>query len=118
MKKMRRKVADLAVEFILKQSIENLRELTVQKIAEALAISSDYLSQQFKEDQNISCPEFILREKLHRAFFILTKERDISIAQLAKELGFSNAEYFSSEFETYHAVTPERFIEINSSRAD
>lgn len=106
---MRRKVTDIAIEFILKLSIEKLRELTIEELAGTLEIGSDHLSRKFKKEQKISCSEFILREKLHRAFFSLSIEREKSVDSLAKELGFSNCEDFSMEFEKYHAITPQRF---------
>lgn len=109
---MRRKVTDLAIEFILKLSIEKLRKLTVEELAKVLGIDRDYLSRKFKKEQNISCADFILREKLHRAYFTLTEESGVSIDNLSDELGFSNCEDFSVEFEKYHAITPERYKDI------
>jgi len=110
----KRKISDLAVEFILKQSEEELQKLSAAKIARFLGVSKAYLSQEFKKDQKISCPDFIVREKLHRAFFVLNMNREKSIDKLAKELGFPTTDDFTIEFEKYHAITPERYKVILS----
>jgi AraC-like DNA-binding protein len=110
----KRKISDLAAEFIIKQSTEELRQLSEAKIGQFLGVSKNYLSRKFKKDQKISCSGFILREKLHRAFFILNKNREKPIDKLAKELGFPTIDDFNIEFEKYHAITPERYKDVLS----
>lgn len=108
----RETISDLAAEFILKQSMENIRQLTLLKVARNLGVSSAYLSRRFKKDQDITFSKFLLREKLHRAFFILTEIREKPVAELAKELGFATTKKFNIEFEKYHFISPARYKEI------
>jgi len=110
----RKKVSDLAVEYILTRNLEDLKELTIEKIAKAIGVNRLYLSLIFMIDQRITIPGFIMREKLHEAFFIIEKDKKKSIEELSKELGFLKVEDFDVEFEKYYAIKPVRFREIRN----
>ena len=53
--------------------------------------------------------EYILREKIYRAYFILRRDTAISIEELSRELGFTQIEDFDFEFERYFAISPENY---------
>lgn len=108
----KRKISDLAAELVLKQSIVELKKLTAEQVAKRLGVSWAYITRRFKKDQRISLRAFILREKLHRAFFVLSKDGGKSIDELARELGFLKVENFNVEFEKYHAIAPAKYRDI------
>ncbi len=106
------KISELAAEFILKQSMEELRKLTLAKIAKSLGVSRGYLSRRFKKDQGIMFSKFLLREKLYRAFFILTKVREKPVDELAMDLGFLKVAVFDREFEEFFGIGPGKFRDL------
>ncbi|MCI0470719.1 MAG: helix-turn-helix domain-containing protein [Candidatus Aminicenantes bacterium] len=105
----KRKVSDKAVDYILSRNLERLRYLKASNIAEYIGANRSYLSRRFKMEQNISLKDFILREKIHRAIFILEMNPGKSIQELSTELGFLKVEDFDEEFRNYMTVEPERY---------
>ena len=106
---MRRKknpVSDRAVEFILTQKLNQLGQLTEASLADALGVSLPYLLRKFKVAQKIGLREFLIREKVHTAMFLLEKHQDIPIEDLAGKLGFSEINQFIDAFKSYIAADP------------
>jgi AraC-like DNA-binding protein len=108
------KVSELAVEYILTRNFVDLKELTVEKIAKAIGVNRFHLSLKFMIDQRITVPNFIMRVKLHEAFFIIEKDKKKSIEELSKELGFLKVEDFDVEFEKYYGVKAVRLRKIKN----
>lgn len=111
---IKKKVSECAVEYILTRDLDDLKELTVEKIAKNIGINKLYLSLMFIIDQRITIPGFIVREKLHEAYFILEGCKKKKVVELSKELGFQDTEEFNMEFEKYFAIKPEEFKDIKS----
>ena len=59
MKRKKDFLCDLAIEFILTRKLEELGELTVEKIAGELKVSQSYLSRLFKRERDISLKEYL-----------------------------------------------------------
>ena len=117
-KEKKDRLAEQAAAYILSLNDETIRTLTAADVAAKVNMNLIFLSFIFKIAQKISIANFILREKLHRAFFILDKNRDISILELAKILGFAEAEIFEAEFEKYYAIKPILFQELREKNRD
>ncbi|HLP47127.1 MAG TPA: helix-turn-helix domain-containing protein, partial [Candidatus Kapabacteria bacterium] len=99
-------LVDRAVEFILTRNIDELGALTEEKIAGNLKVQTSYLSETFKNEQNIALKRFITREKIHRAIFILEKNQELSIEEISNKLGFPGSDDFVMEFQEYLAIDP------------
>jgi AraC-like DNA-binding protein len=110
----RRNIAQQAVDFILTRKLEELADLTGAKIAGALGVKTDYLTQKFKDRQHITLHGFILREKLHRAAFVLGKKQDLTIVDLASKLGFSKPGHFDMAFNRYFAIEPDQYRNLKT----
>lgn len=108
----KRKISDRAVEYILTRKIDELRSLNAGKVAKSIGANSSYLSRCFETDQKISLGDFILREKIYRAIFILEKDFEISIAELSRELGFTQLDDFVREFRVIIAIDPEKYRDL------
>ena len=107
-----KKVTELAVEFILSRNIKDLGKLTTEKVARSISVNSFYLYLNFLIYQRITLPNFILKEKLKEAFFTLEKDKEVSIEELSKDLGFLEVQDFNLEFEKYFAIVPGKFRDI------
>lgn len=111
----KKNISDMAVEFILTRRIEELKSLTVEEIARNIGVNRLFLSLSFFVGRKISLSNFILREKMHEAFFILEKDHRIPLDELSRKLGFIRCEDFNMEFEKYFAISPGKFRAIRSS---
>jgi two-component system response regulator YesN len=107
-------LADRAVEFILTRDIEALRALTEEEIAENLKVTPSYLLKTFMTQQSMALKRFITREKIHRAIFILEKNKAISVEELSNKLGFPRTDDFAMEFQEYLAIDPYRYKELRA----
>ncbi len=112
----KKKISAQAVEFVLTREIGELRYLKAIDIARNFGINNFYLSRIFKIDQKITLNNFILREKIYRAVFILEENFDKSIEELARELGFVKVADFNSEFKKYFTISPERYRDLRRKR--
>ena len=108
----KKKVSDRAVEYILTRKLEDLGALTGLKIAVAVGVKLSYLSRKFKTDQQIALEDFITREKIHTAIYMLEENREMSIEELAGKLGYMEPGSFIEVFKNYIAVEPERYKEL------
>lgn len=111
----RNNIAEQAVDFILTRKIEELAHLTRAKIARALSVNANDLARQFKNRHHMTLHGFILREKLHRAAFLLEKKHELTIDDLAAKLGFSKPEHFNKEFNRYFAAEPTQYRNMKTS---
>jgi AraC-like DNA-binding protein len=110
----RKKISERAVEFILTRQNKELKHLTSQKVAQNIGVNSVLLYLKFIIDLKITLPVYISRQKMHEAFCVLTEDKKKSINELSGELGFATIEDFCVEFETYYAISPDRFKSIRN----
>ncbi len=112
----RKRVSERAVNFILSRQNKELSHLKVGDIARIIGVNRSYLSRSFKLDQDISLSDFISREKIYRAIFILDKDHKKPIDELAEELGFIRVEDFVREFVKQLAIDPERYKHLRKKQ--
>lgn len=108
----KRKISEQAVDFILTRRNEELKSIKVEEIARILKANRSYLSRSFKVDQSISLTRFILREKIHRAIFLIENGYEKTMAQLSTDLGFFKLDNFVNEFRHHLAIDPDRYREL------
>lgn len=108
----KKKLSERAVDFILSLETEELKNLTELKVAKRIGANRSYLSHSFKSNQNISLSEFVKREKIHRALFVLENDYEKSIDELSNELGFLRVRDFIMEFKNLVAIEPDKYREL------
>ena len=89
-------------EFIEANISKNIRP---SDIAKRLNLSEKQISRIVYAYKGFSTKKFITRTKLHRAKELLVSS-DISIKQIAGQLGFSDEYYFSAVFKIHEGVPP------------
>lgn len=80
-------------------------ELSVQKIAEYLAIDRSYLHRMFKKYTKLSPQAYILNFKIEKAAVLLATT-DLKIGDIARSVGYSNTLLFSKTFKKLKEMTP------------
>lgn len=84
------------------------RNVSVYDIAKQFNYNPDYLTQIFKQKTGISLLRYIHNLKLSKAKEMLLRS-DISIKEIAYELGFHDDKYFMKFFKKYENLTPTQF---------
>ena len=90
---------------------ENLRsELTATMIAEAVGVTSGYLSRVFSASEGKTLIHFVSEKKIAKSKQLLEDEKN-SIRMIATEIGFSSPSYFIRFFKKFTGVTPKQYRE-------
>ncbi len=83
-------------------------DLSVQKIAEHLAIDRSYFHRMFKKYTKLSPQEYILNFKIEKAVVLLTTT-DLKIGDIARSVGYPNTLLFSKTFKKIKKETPTNY---------
>ncbi|QGR00089.1 response regulator [Paenibacillus psychroresistens] len=88
----------------------NERSFTIRVIADHCKLSETYLSSYFKKQQGITIKEYITELRLNNAKELL-RNMDLKLYEVADQLGFEDANYFTTFFKRYEGSTPSEYRE-------
>ncbi|MFY9424306.1 MAG: helix-turn-helix transcriptional regulator, partial [Bacillota bacterium] len=77
-------------------------------VAEAVHVSPFYLSHLFRDELGTTFVSYLTEVRLDKAKKLL-KDTQLTIAEIAEKVGYSDASYFSRVFKKHVKVTPGRF---------
>lgn len=95
-------IIDTARDYIHKNVTNNLK---IEDIARHVNLSPSYFAIYFKNKTNINLRDYILKEKMSYARLQLIKP-DISVTDLAFQIGYHDYRSFSRAFKNVHGMTP------------
>ena len=84
------------------------RELSLEEIAQRFYLSKYYVCRLFKEVTGYSINEYINIHRVQKAQWYLT-ETDLSISEIAGQIGFGSMTHFEKIFKTYTTMTPLKY---------
>lgn len=84
--------------------------LGVETLAVEMGLSAGYLGRIFAQDIGVSLQEFIIQTRMHEAKRLLRETRE-TVAVIAGQCGFSDANYFSKVFRKRCGSSPKEFRE-------
>ena len=89
-------------------------ELTLQKLAKALAVSPHHLSQTINEQLNQNFIDFINAYRIEEAKRMLVDpaKKHYSILAVSEEVGFNSKSAFNTAFKKHANMTPSEFRKI------
>ena len=96
------------IEFINKNL--NNSDLNVEMIAQAVGISRVHLYRKLKELTNQAASDLIKNIRLKQAADLLVSKQ-ISVAEVAYAVGFSNLSTFSTNFKSLYGTPPKKYQE-------
>ena len=79
--------------------------LSLQDIAQHFSVSPNHLSQLFKKTCDIGLNEYINHQKISRSKELL-RDSNLKIYEIADQLGFESAFYFSKVFKKVTGMSP------------
>ena len=100
-------IADTALDIIHTKYFEN--SMCLDSISILMKMSSKKLGQIFKEQINISIPQYISEYRLKKALEWLEKS-DLTINEIILKVGIGSETYFYSKFKKKFGVTPKQYM--------
>ena len=95
---------------MIQQEISNAN-FNVDILANKMTVSRSVLYRKIKAITNVSPAEFIRSYRLRQAKNMLQQHTNLSVAEVAFELGFNDPKYFSKCFKKEYGKTPRQLIE-------
>ncbi len=87
----------------------------LEEIASIAGLSLSHFKARFKQEVGLAPGNYIISKKIELAKGLL-KNTELSITDIAMDLGFSTSQYFSTTFKRYTGVTPGRYRESGSRK--
>ncbi len=84
-------------------------KLSLNGLAEMLAISPAYLSRLIAEETGSTFPELVNLHRLERAQSLLVGELELDIREIAEQVGYNSSTYFTTQFKKRYGVTPSKW---------
>ena len=107
---------DLSIRMAVEYIENNLSEpLSVEDISRKGNISKNTLYRGFKKEFGMTVSEYITKKRIEAAERLLINT-DMSVEQIAAEVGFSTAAYFGANFKKLKGVSPLRFRKERKDR--
>ena len=85
-------------------------DIQADDIADFIGMSTNYVSQKFKQELGESISSYVKRAKIDEARSLL-QYGDLSLTDISERLGFSSQSFFTSVFRKQTGLTPRQFRE-------
>lgn len=98
---------------VIKKSIAYINDhynqnLTLDMVAEHVGLNAAYFSSLFKKEMGVNFSNYLLNLKIDNAKLLL-KNSNLSLINIAIELGFDNQSYFTNVFKKATGMTPKQY---------
>ena len=80
-------------------------KLTIEKLSDMITVSPDYFTKIFKESMGKTPIDYINAIRINRAMRYLS-DTEMSMQEIADEIGFCNPNYFHKIFKQYIGTSP------------
>jgi AraC family transcriptional regulator len=84
-------------------------------LSEKIGLEYHYLSGLFSSTENITIEQYIILQKIERAKELILYD-EMSLAGIAKTMGYSSASHLSNQFRKVTGLSPSHFKEIKSEK--
>lgn len=88
-------------------------ELTAQELSRMVYVTPQYLSRLFKRFLGCSVYEYLTSCRINRARELLLTHSNLSVQQIAGQVGYSDASHFTAMFKKAAGMTPLEFRKAN-----
>ncbi|HTG68651.1 MAG TPA: helix-turn-helix domain-containing protein, partial [Candidatus Udaeobacter sp.] len=85
------------------------QNISLKSIAAQFYINPVYLGQLFKKTYGVYFNEFLLQLRVNEAKKLLRQSCSMRIYEIAEKVGFSNSDYFVTQFEKIEHMTPTEY---------
>ena len=110
-------IADKVIRFVLSMPDEEFCRISVRKLSQLLKVDRFKLLREFKHQVAMTLEEFLFKERMGRAAYLLLCYRDISIKEVAEKMGFCTCDYFVRVFRQHYGVVPVKYRQYKTMRS-
>ena len=110
----KKRLSSRVVEHVIKCKPADFAGLNVDAIARSFEVSVPHLSRDFKKNMKFCLHEYILREKIKRACFLLKQNHRLTVKEVSLILDFCSCDYFIRIFKKHVGTTPGEFRRIDN----
>jgi two-component system response regulator YesN len=89
--------------------LEYDQELSLQKIADKVFLTTSYLSKLFKQETGETITEYITTVRLNKAKQLLKSKMDLKTYEVGELVGYGDPAYFNKLFKKVVGVTPKEY---------
>ncbi|MEK4329432.1 helix-turn-helix domain-containing protein [Paenibacillus sp. FSL R7-0312] len=82
--------------------------ITLKRISDSLNFNCAYLGQKFKQQENISFNEYLLRQRMEKAKLLL-ETTDMKIYEIADAVGYTEIDWFYKKFREYTGASANEY---------
>lgn len=94
---------------IVKYIQEHYRsDISIQSISKRFFMNANYLSQLFKRELKVTFTDYLTKVRIQQAR-VLLRESDLTIGEVAEQVGFRDYFYFIRTFKRYAQSTPRQY---------
>ncbi len=94
------------IKFFVKENFN--QDLNIQKVARHFYFNPVYLGQLFKENTGMRFSDYLHQIRINEAKRLL-RRTNMKVAQIAREIGYRDPDYFTIKFKSIVQVTPSAF---------
>lgn len=106
-------IIDKVKEYV-KESLH--QNITLKEISSLLHFNCSYLGQKFKIHENMTFNEYLLRQRMEKAKFLL-EHTDMKVYEIAREVGYTDLDWFYKKFKAYTGVSANQYRKMFSFTA-
>lgn len=100
----------IAKEYINCHLTENI---TMADVAKQSGLSASYFSVVFKQETGVNFKDYLTQQRMEKAKHLLQTTNDL-IPNIAKSVGYTDARYFSSQFQKIVGLKPAKYRKLHS----
>lgn len=109
-------VSQLVIKYVMTVTDRTFADLSVGTLAYSFKIERSKLSRQFKRHTAMTLENFLFKEKMARASFLLKAYGDITVKEVAERIGFCSCDYFIRKFRQFYGIAPGKYREFKNAR--
>ncbi|MNZ61252.1 putative response regulatory protein [compost metagenome] len=105
------------IEDVKKYVEEALHQnITLKQISHSLHFNCSYLGQKFKSHENMTFNEYLLKQRMEKAKFLL-EHTDMKVYEIANVVGYTEMDWFYKKFKSYTGVSANTYRKMISITA-
>ena len=113
-KMVAKNISNQVIRHVLTATDQKFADLSVGTLAYSFKIDRFKLLRQFKRQTDMTLEDFLLREKMARAAFLLKAYVDIPVKEVSERIGFCTCDYFIRKFKSFYGLPPGRYREFKT----
>jgi two-component system response regulator YesN len=107
-------IFDQVLQYIMTVTDEEFADLSVGTLAHSFNVERSKLTRQFKSRTGMTLEDFLFKEKMARAAFLLKAQGAITVKEVSRRIGFCTSDYFIRRFREYYGIVPGRYRELKT----